>query len=144
MGDGSLSQEEIDALLMGTGEQSRETPIEKIIPLDFPSKTSEIPKEKPMSSTGILDHIPIQLTVVLGETCIPLSDLEKIGDGSIVTLETLAGQDVQIRANGVPVALGEVITIDEKFGVRVTERITPERQKEIMANQPKFIDLKLK
>lgn len=144
MGDGSLSQEEIDALLMG----EEDTP--SIKPENNPVKTEvdilnkfTIPKEKPMNDTGILNNIPITLSIVLGEAVVPFNQLQSIGEGSIVTLDRLAGEDVEIRANNVPIAFGEILVIDESFGIRVTHRIAPEKQKELMAKQSKTINLNI-
>lgn len=143
MGDGSLSQEEIDALLM---REEENPPMKKEDVLDtvhsFNSKYN-IPKEKPMNDTGILNNIPITLSIVLGEAIVPFNQLQSIGEGSIVTLDRLAGEDVEIRANNVPIAFGEIVVIDESFGIRVTNRIAPEQQKELMAKQSKTINLNI-
>lgn len=142
MGDGSLSQEGIDALLMGKKDTPPQKPTD-LLDKAFGSKVQDILKEKPMNDTGILNAVPITLTIILGETIIPFAQLQSIGDGSIVTLDRLAGQDVEIRANNVPIAFGEVLVVDENFGVRVTERISPEKQKEMLTSQSKTVDLKI-
>lgn len=64
-------------------------------------------------------RVPIQ--VVLGGTEWPLSDVANIGEGTIIELDTLAGTPVDIVAAGTLIAKGEVVVIDENFGVRVTE-----------------------
>ena len=64
-------------------------------------------------------RVPIQ--VVLGATEWPLSDVADIGEGTIIELDSLAGTPVDIVAAGTLIAKGEVVVIDENFGVRVTE-----------------------
>lgn len=61
------------------------------------------------------------MTAVLGKTIVSVQDLDKYGEGSIVELDKLAGEPVDLLANGQKVASGEVVVIDEIFAVRITE-----------------------
>ncbi len=63
----------------------------------------------------------ITISVELGRTSKPIKDILSLGEGTIVELDKLAGEPVDIKANGVLIAKGEVVVIDENFGVRVTE-----------------------
>ena len=72
----------------------------------------------------ILD-IPLEVTVQLGRTNMIVNDLLKLGQGSVIELEKMAGETLEILANQKLVARGEVVVINEKFGVRVTEIISP-------------------
>lgn len=72
----------------------------------------------------ILD-IPLEVTVQLGRTNMLVNDLLKLGQGSVIELEKMAGETLEILANQKLVARGEVVVINEKFGVRVTEIISP-------------------
>jgi flagellar motor switch protein FliN len=81
-------------------------------------------------NTGI---IPQRVTVVLGETSISYDDLQKIGEGSIVQLNSKASGEVELRVNDVPVALGEILAVDDNFGIRVTRNLTEDEQKARMA-----------
>ena len=72
----------------------------------------------------ILD-IPLEVTVQLGRTNMIVNDLLKLGQGSVIELEKMAGETLEILANQRLVARGEVVVINEKFGVRVTEIISP-------------------
>jgi flagellar motor switch protein FliN/FliY len=65
--------------------------------------------------------IQVSLSVVLGEKEVPVSRLAKISEGSIIELESLAGEPVGLYAGGKKIALGEVVVIDENFGLRVTK-----------------------
>ncbi len=72
----------------------------------------------------ILD-IPLELSVELGRTKMLVNDLLQLGQGSIVELNKLAGEPLEIYINRKLVARGEVVVVNEKFGVRLTDIITP-------------------
>lgn len=72
----------------------------------------------------ILD-IPVNLTVELGRTKIAIRSLLQLAQGSIVELEGLAGEPMSVLVNGTLVAQGEVVVVNEKFGIRLTDIITP-------------------
>lgn len=72
----------------------------------------------------ILD-IPLELTVELGRTKMIVNDLLQIGQGSIIELNKLAGEPLEIFINRKLVARGEVVVVNEKFGVRLTDIISP-------------------
>ena len=70
---------------------------------------------------GVLLDIPMELTVELGRTKIPIRELLKLSPGSAVKLAKLEGEPVDILANDVLIARGEVVVRNEKYGVRITE-----------------------
>ena len=72
----------------------------------------------------ILD-IPLEISVVLGQTKMLISDLLKLGQGSIVELTKLAGETLEVLANQKLIARGEVVSVDEKYGIRITEIVSP-------------------
>ena len=72
----------------------------------------------------ILD-IPVQLTVELGRTKIAIKHLLQLAQGSVVELEGLAGEPMDVLVNGCLIAQGEVVVVNEKFGIRLTDIITP-------------------
>ena len=67
----------------------------------------------------------MQMTVELGRTKQSIKEILGIGEGTIIELDKLAGEPVDILVNHKPIAKGEVVVIDENFGVRVTEIISP-------------------
>ena len=75
----------------------------------------------------ILD-IPVHLAVELGRTKIAIRDLLQLAQGSVVELDALAGEPMDIMVNGCLIAQGEVVVVNEKFGIRVTDIITPEER----------------
>lgn len=72
----------------------------------------------------ILD-IPVQLTVELGRTKIAIKNLLQLAQGSVVELDGLAGEPMDVLVNGCLIAQGEVVVVNEKFGIRLTDIITP-------------------
>ena len=74
---------------------------------------------------GLLMDVSMQLTVELGRTKMLIKDILGMGEGTIVELDKLAGEPVDLLVNGKLIAKGEVVVIDENFGVRVTDIISP-------------------
>ncbi len=72
----------------------------------------------------ILD-IPVQLTVELGRTKVPIKSLLQLAQGSVVELDGLAGEPMDVLVNGYLIAQGEVVVVNDKFGIRLTDIITP-------------------
>lgn len=72
----------------------------------------------------ILD-IPVQLTVELGRTRIPIKHILQLAQGSVIELDALAGEPMDVLVNGCLIAQGEVVVVNEKFGVRLTDVTTP-------------------
>lgn len=76
--------------------------------------------------------IPVQLTVELGRTKMPIRNLLQLAQGSVVELHELAGEPLDVFVNGCLVAQGEVVVVNEKFGIRLTDIIAPtERLKKL-------------
>ena len=69
--------------------------------------------------------IPLEVTVELGRTKMIINDMLKLGQGSVIELSKLAGESLEILANQKPIARGEVVVVNEKYGVRLTEVISP-------------------
>ncbi len=72
----------------------------------------------------ILD-IPVQLTVELGRTKIPIKHILQLAQGSVVELDALAGEPMDVLVNGYLIAQGEVVVVNDKFGIRLTDIVTP-------------------
>lgn len=77
---------------------------------------------------SMIMDVPLQVTVELGRTHKLIKDILEFGPGSIVELDKLAGEPVDILVNGKPIAKGEVVVIDESFGVRITDIIHPSKR----------------
>lgn len=72
----------------------------------------------------ILD-IPVKMTVELGRTKMTIKELLRLSQGTVVSLEGLAGEPLDILINGYLIAQGEVVVVSDKYGVRITDIITP-------------------
>lgn len=72
----------------------------------------------------ILD-IPVTLTVELGRTKIPIKNILQLAQGSVIELDALAGEPMDVLVNGCLIAQGEVVVVNEKFGIRLTDIVTP-------------------
>ena len=68
-----------------------------------------------------LHDVPVELTVEIGRTRMTIGETLALGPGAIVSLNRLAGEPVDLLVNGTPIARGEVVVIDEEFGLRITE-----------------------
>jgi flagellar motor switch protein FliN/FliY len=75
----------------------------------------------------VLD-VPVELVVEIGRTSMTIRETLLLGSGSIVSLDKLAGEPVDLLVNGRRIARGEVVAVDEEFGLRVTEIVSPERR----------------
>ena len=76
----------------------------------------------------VLENIEVKLTVEVGSTELKIRDLLRLNEGSVVELERLAGDPLDILANGVKIAKGEVVMVGERFGIRFTEVTNPENR----------------
>ena len=90
------------------------------------------PFPKGISNLDFILDIPLELSVELGRTKMLISDLLQLGQGSVIELTKLAGEPLEILVNQKLVARGEVVVVNEKFGVRLTDIISPmERVKQL-------------
>jgi len=108
----------------GAIESASEVQPEQVAPASFATFS-------PTTATGagndinmILD-IPVQLTVELGRTRIPIKHILQLAQGSVVELDALAGEPMDVLVNGYLIAQGEVVVVNDKFGIRLTDIVTP-------------------
>jgi flagellar motor switch protein FliN/FliY len=76
-----------------------------------------------------LRDVPVELAVEIGRTRMTIGETLELGPGSIITLNRLAGEPVDLLVNGKPIARGEVVVIDEEFGLRITDVVTSRRRR---------------
>lgn len=127
-----LSQADLDALIAATEQARAEEPPAASGTsglVDLPSFAPAAPPPPLSFDTGSgglsrVRDIPLEVTVELGRTRLLIRDIMDLSAGSIIELDKIAGEAVDLLANGMLVARGEVIVIDDNFGVRVTEIIT--------------------
>jgi flagellar motor switch protein FliN len=99
-------------------------PVDVDFSVDPGGPLEAIPDAAPASSDADLarlHNVPLELAVEIGRTRMTIGDTLGLGPGSIITLNRMAGEPVDLLVNGRPIARGEVVVIDEEFGLRVTE-----------------------
>jgi flagellar motor switch protein FliN/FliY len=79
----------------------------------------------PAHDIDLVLDIPVQLTVELGRTKVPIRSILQLAQGSVVELDGLAGEPLNVLVNGCLIAQGEVVVVNDKFGIRLTDIITP-------------------
>lgn len=88
-------------------------------------KNEESLVQAPSKNIDLLLDVSMRVTVELGRTRMPLSQILELQHGSVVELDRLAGDPVDIFVNDCMIARGEVVIVDDKFGVRITEMVSP-------------------
>jgi flagellar motor switch protein FliN len=86
--------------------------------------TTDTKKLKDRGNLDVLLHVPLSVTAELGTCHMSVAEVLKLGAGSIIELDRLAGGPVDLMVNNRLIARGEVVAVDENFGVRVTELIS--------------------
>ena len=81
-------------------------------------------------SLRMLENIEVKLTVEVGRTELTFRDLLRLSEGSIIELDRLAGDPLDVLVNGTAIVKGEVVVVGERFGIRVGEIIDPEKRAE--------------
>ena len=93
-----------------------------------PSSDDNNANNSGIDNLKVLENIEVKLTVEVGSTELKIRDLLRLNEGSVVELERLAGDPLDILANGVNIAKGEVVMVGERFGIRFTEVTNPENR----------------
>ncbi|MES2719103.1 MAG: flagellar motor switch protein FliN [Pseudomonadota bacterium] len=101
-------------------------PLESVQAAQFTNFTAAPPGAMaPGNDLNMILDIPVQLTVELGRTRIPIKHILQLAQGSVVELEALAGEPMDVLVNGYLIAQGEVVVVNDKFGIRLTDIVTP-------------------
>ena len=79
----------------------------------------------PINDINMVLDIPVQLSVELGRTKVPIKYILQLAQGSVVELDALAGEPMDVLVNGYLIAQGEVVVVNDKFGIRLTDVVTP-------------------
>ncbi|QDL56063.1 flagellar motor switch protein FliN [Rhodoferax aquaticus] len=107
---------------------------------DAPKPFSQYPSggsagDTPLNDINMVLDIPVQLSVELGRTKVPIKHILQLGQGSVVELDALAGEPMDVLVNGYLIAQGEVVVVNDKFGIRLTDVVTPsERLRRVSKN----------
>jgi flagellar motor switch protein FliN/FliY len=111
----------------GSGDVASEVaaPAEQVSPAAFTNFSPTGTTSGAGNDLNMILDIPVQLTVELGRTRIPIKNILQLAQGSVVELETLAGEPMDVLVNGFLIAQGEVVVVNDKFGIRLTDIVTP-------------------
>ena len=90
-----------------------------------PSYPGMTGNEVPVNDIHMVLDIPVQLSVELGRTKVPIKYILQLAQGSVVELDALAGEPMDVLVNGYLIAQGEVVVVNDKFGIRLTDVVTP-------------------
>ena len=93
-------------------------------PVQF-APLQEVPDDHLTQNIGLIMDVPLDISVELGRTRKTIKDILELTQGSIIQLEKLAGEPVDLLVNGKPIAKGEVVVIDENYGIRITTILSP-------------------
>lgn len=128
----ALAQQEEDGLKKEKEQDFLKT---KTKPAPLKDMTQEAKAPRPEGAARDLDFIldiPLEVSAELGRTKLLINELLQLGQGSVIELNKLAGEPLEIYVNGKLVARGEAVVINEKFGIRLTDIISPiERVKQL-------------
>lgn len=126
---GDASQDDIDALLnQGPTAAAPAAPAAPRAPLeDFASapKSNGMPLGLDGPNLDVILDIPVSISMEVGSTEISIRNLLQLNQGSVVELDRLAGEPLDVLVNGTLIAHGEVVVVNEKFGIRLTDVISP-------------------
>lgn len=121
--DDKLTQAEIEALVDAAKvSEAEEAPKPQAHPAEFaPVQAPRTPPSSPPAQIQMLLDVPLEISVELGRARRTIGDVLQLGPGAVIELDKMAGEPVDILANGKRVARGEVVVVDEQFAVRLTE-----------------------
>ncbi|BBO66768.1 hypothetical protein DSCA_06980 [Desulfosarcina alkanivorans] len=108
----------------GAGHRPLKLPTEPMGAIDMPDTTNNQQAEATENLDLLLD-IPLEITIELGRTKMLINDLLKLGQGAVIELPKEAGDTLEILANNRLIAKGDVVVVNKKYGVRLTEVISP-------------------
>ena len=109
---------------------------EEIVTEEATPDTNEEPNQDPKTERAgvenlrVLENIDVGLTVEVGSTEIKIRDLLRLSEGSVIELDRLAGDPLDILVNGTMIAKGEVVMVGERFGIRFSEIVDPAKRVE--------------
>ena len=89
------------------------------------SKAAEVPANRTPANRAPFRDVPVMIEVLLGKGAMPVRELLRLEPGAVLRLDSAAGADLVVRATGVPLALGEVVIIEDSVAARVTPVLTP-------------------
>ncbi|MET1078181.1 MAG: flagellar motor switch protein FliN [Pseudomonas sp.] len=122
---GDASQDDIDAMMAQTSSPAE--PSAPRAPMEEFGSTprSNLPVNLEGPNLDVILDIPVSISMEVGNTDITIRNLLQLNQGSVIELDRLAGEPLDVLVNGTLIAHGEVVVVNEKFGIRLTDVISP-------------------
>ena len=121
---GDASQDDIDAMMAQSAAAEPAAPRAMMQEFDgVPRSTGPVSLDGP--NLDVILDIPVSISMEVGNTDITIRNLLQLNQGSVIELDRLAGEPLDVLVNGTLIAHGEVVVVNEKFGVRLTDIISP-------------------
>lgn len=109
----------------GDDEDERNDKVRTAPMEEFPEGSKIAQGEGPAPDLDVILDIPVTISMEVGNTQIPIRNLLQLNQGSVIELDRLAGEPLDVLVNGTLIAHGEVVMVNEKFGIRLTDVISP-------------------
>ncbi|UTW07316.1 flagellar motor switch protein FliN [Pseudomonas benzenivorans] len=124
---GDAGQDDIDAMLAASGTGAKSPPSAPRAPMEefgsSPKSNQAVSLDGP--NLDVILDIPVSISMEVGNTDITIRNLLQLNQGSVIELDRLAGEPLDVLVNGTLIAHGEVVVVNEKFGIRLTDVISP-------------------
>jgi flagellar motor switch protein FliN/FliY len=121
---GDASQDDIDAMMAQSATAEPASPRAMMQEFDgVPRSTGPVSLDGP--NLDVILDIPVSISMEVGNTDITIRNLLQLNQGSVIELDRLAGEPLDVLVNGTLIAHGEVVVVNEKFGIRLTDVISP-------------------
>ena len=133
IGDGDIDQDLIDQMLNSGAIADQPEPLlhaapTAVHPVQFMPLAPELPSVDQAHGIELLMDVALEVSVELGRSHMSIGEILALRTGSVIELDKLAGEPVDVSVNGTLIARGEVVVVDEKFGVRITEVVSRARR----------------
>lgn len=109
-------------------ESANEPTIGSEVPVMEPPVVSSGPSDQPIADISMILDIPVTLSMEIGQTRISISELLKLGKDSVIELQRMADEPMDVLVNGTLVAHGEAVVVGDRFGIRLTDVISPQER----------------
>jgi len=122
---GDAGQDDIDAMLAAGGVSEPAAPRAPMEEFGSGPKSNNLPVSLDGPNLDVILDIPVSISMEVGNTDITIRNLLQLNQGSVIELDRLAGEPLDVLVNGTLIAHGEVVVVNEKFGIRLTDVISP-------------------
>jgi flagellar motor switch protein FliN/FliY len=124
-----MSNDEINQDAMAdewAAAMAEQSDVDSASPLSFDELAQEVAEQKKGNpDLDVILDIPVSISMEVGRTSITIRNLLQLNQGSVIELDRLAGEPLDVLVNGTLIAHGEVVVVNEKFGIRMTDVISP-------------------